>query len=66
MDLLGRPGGVETVRRKLAELGLTATEPAAAELKRALQTLGDEGARVVVRGLLESINVDLLGARHPR
>jgi histidyl-tRNA synthetase len=65
MDLLGRPGGVETVRRKLAELGLTATEPAAAELKRALQTLGDEGARVVVRGLLESINVDLLGARHP-
>ncbi|MFN8532299.1 MAG: ATP phosphoribosyltransferase regulatory subunit [Dehalococcoidia bacterium] len=65
LETLSDPGGAETMRSTLAELGLTATDPTATDLKQALQTLGDDGARIVVRGLLESINVDLLGGRHP-
>lgn len=57
--------GSGAVRERLRELGLTAEGEAATELKASLVALGDDGARTVVRGLLESINVDLLGGRDP-
>lgn len=59
------PGGTDALRERLVELGLTASDPEAAALKQALSGLGDDGARIVVRGLLESINIDLLGGREP-
>jgi histidyl-tRNA synthetase len=65
IDRLRTPDGLEELRTRLAELGLTATDPHAAVLKRAIQDLGEEGARTVVRGLLSSMNVELLGGRHP-
>lgn len=61
---VGSTGGA-AVRDRLRDLGLTAEGDAATELKASLVALGDEGARTVVRGLLESINVDLLGGRDP-
>ncbi|GIW08338.1 MAG: hypothetical protein KatS3mg060_3143 [Dehalococcoidia bacterium] len=66
IDQLRTPGGLDELRTRLGELGLTASDPDAAVLKQALQDLGDAGARTVVRGLLSSMNVDLLGGRHPR
>jgi histidyl-tRNA synthetase len=65
IELLVHDDGAATLRRQLAELGLTASDPQAVELKEALKQLGEAGAQTVVRGLLESINVDLLGGRHP-
>ncbi|MCS6802018.1 MAG: ATP phosphoribosyltransferase regulatory subunit [Chloroflexota bacterium] len=65
IDRLRLPAGREELRTRLNELGLTASDPDAAKVKQAIQGLGDEQARTVVRGLLSSMNIDLLGGRHP-
>lgn len=65
IDRLRTPGGLDEVRTRLSELGLTADDPDATVVKQAIQDLGDERARTVIRGLLSSMNVDLLGGRHP-
>ncbi|MBI2864389.1 MAG: ATP phosphoribosyltransferase regulatory subunit [Chloroflexi bacterium] len=64
-DLSKRSKGTENVKLRLSELGLLGSEELDPELKSLLGLLDEGQARLVVRGLLSSMNLEFGGSRDP-